>query len=107
MRNWQLVDGEEMAKADPDSFEVPTRDEKDALRLVDQCKLEFERVPARGGICGERMWVLVTERIGDQLRGTLSNQPVVIESLNFGDVVEFEIRHVLAIQAAPPLSSAN
>jgi uncharacterized protein YegJ (DUF2314 family) len=42
----------------------------------------------------EGMWVKVTEVDGDNLVGTLSNDPIAIQSLEHGDTVHFTYNHV-------------
>jgi hypothetical protein len=43
----------------------------------------------------ERMWVIITERNGDKFKGTLDNDPYKIQDIKAGDVIEFEIKHII------------
>lgn len=90
---WILADADERHRASPDTFEVPSPEEKAAVRSGDLVKLIF--VPRRGTV--ERMWTLVERIEGDTLVGRLDNEPLGIRGLEVGAVVSFERRHVCQI----------
>lgn len=57
-------------------------------------------------ISGERMWVIVSEKIEDTYIGILDNQPVCINPdddfyLQFGVEVPFKAEHVIDVDAPP------
>ena len=89
-RDLTLMDGVAHNHASPDTFEIPQAALREMLKVGDHAKLGFRSL-SEGG---ERMWVLITERIDGRYRGTLANGPVVVD-LAFGDVIEFEPKHVL------------
>jgi len=66
-------------------------DMQPAFDRNDFVKLIFEQKNPAGG---ERMWVQVDEKIGNQYMGTLSNQPVMLR-MKQGALVVFESIHVL------------
>lgn len=76
----------------PDSFWVPSREEKAELRPGDTVRLMWsvKRYPA----AGERMWVEITHRDGDRLVGRLKNWPVFVH-LNPDEVVNFHIDDII------------
>ncbi|HEX2575789.1 MAG TPA: DUF2185 domain-containing protein [Aquihabitans sp.] len=96
---WGLLDAEAQHEAFPDTFPIPTRAERDALRTGDMVKLVFVLdPPPASGPNAERMWVEVRSTLPDgSFDGWLTNQPVVITSLGPAALVAFEARHVAGI----------
>lgn len=88
MQNYTLSDCAKTNAEHPDTFFIPTQEEKEAIRPGDSVKLVF-----LGTEGGERMWVRVT---GKSI-GTLANNPFDPEVGAFGDTVQFEDRHILEI----------
>jgi uncharacterized protein YegJ (DUF2314 family) len=80
---WQLLSGEEMHHAHPDRFWIPPLQQRESLKRGQAAKLAFEiegeEEDGTVSIMGERMWVIVAERIGDIFIGILDNQPVCLE----------------------------
>jgi hypothetical protein len=97
--DWGLLDAESQNEAFPDAFPIPSRAERDALRPGDMVKLVFVLdPPPASGPNAERMWVEVRATQPDGVvEGWLTNQPVVITSLDPGALVAFEARHVAGI----------
>lgn len=85
--NITLLDGVERNKQHPLTFEIPTVDEKAAVKPGDFVKIGFEMYGR-----GERMWVEVTE----SGKGLLNNDPVLMPMV-CGEPVEFESKHILSI----------
>jgi len=86
---WTLASAEARAAAN-DSFEIPTRAEREALRIGDLAKLVF--VNSRKD--GERMWVKIETvlRLGaaaPRYCGRLQNMPVMIQNLQEDAVITF------------------
>lgn len=81
-----------MAKSHPDTFHIPSLQERKSLAVGSFAKLIF--VTSDGD--GERMWVQVTKS-GATYRGALDNDPVVISGLRRGAAVTFGPQHVCAI----------
>lgn len=98
---WMLDDGEEIAAQHPETFWIPSREQRDALQPGQQVKLIFRIVTedADGAeeMHVERMWVIVTGREGNLYRGELDNQPYCTDEMNPGLPVCFEARHVINI----------
>lgn len=88
------VDAQQMALKYPDTFDAPTADELAAIRPGMYVKIN----PGN-----ERFWVMVLTHEPPKLTGTIDNNLVCTEThgLVFGNVVEFEERHVYAISEPP------
>jgi hypothetical protein len=97
--DWGLLDAESQNEAFPDTFPIPTRRERASLRTGDMVKLVFVLdPPPNQGPNAERMWVEVRSAYRDgSFDGWLTNNPVVITSLEPSVLVAFEARHVAGI----------
>lgn len=95
---YRIDDAQQRAAQDA-SFERPMPEEID-MRLKPGvfAKLLFHYHDGKQHH-GERMWVHVGKREGDEWVGALANDPVSIppEVLDWGDTVRFEARHVADI----------
>jgi len=107
---WTLLSGEASRAAHPDTFWIPPVEARRGLRRDQAARLilEIESEDKDGTICamGERMWVIVSERVGDLYIGILDNPPATLEHsgrayLCFGAEVPFGPEHVIDI-ADPP-----
>lgn len=91
------------AQANPGTFKIPGPEEAALAKLGDLVRLHFlvtDDGTAEEETCprAERMWVEICElRQGGLFRGHLTNEPAVIRSLQPGDVIEFEWRHVAQV----------
>ena len=112
---WQLRSGEEAHVLHPDTFELPPREAREGLRRGQAARLMFwieERQPDGSSVPqGERMWVIVAERIGDTYIGILDNQPLSVDResdayLRFGTEIPFRAEHVIDILDPPAEYSA-
>lgn len=74
----------------PETFEVPDIELKELISPGDLVKLAWSvaRLP------GERMWVRVTHRDGDRLKGNLENWPLFVH-LHTGERVTFFIDDII------------
>jgi hypothetical protein len=97
--DWGLLDAEAQHRAFPDTFPIPTLEERTALRTGDMVKLVFVLDPPPvSGPNAERMWVEVRTALPDgSYDGWLTNRPVVITSLEPSALVAFDARHVAGI----------
>src|SRR5579862_5678282 len=104
---WELVSAEDCNAAHPNTFHIPTREQREKLATGDGAKLLFEienrengRVTGRGV---ERMWVIVKARNDGGYIGVLDSDPVTAENLQVrkGDVIAFGPEHVAAISTPP------
>lgn len=101
---WTLDDGEQAHARNPDTYWIPSRPQRESLKLGDLAKLRFvlALVDDDGNEerSSERMWVEVTALVDGWFRGVLKNQPVsTVEDL-IGMEVWFQPRHVIDIVSA-------
>lgn len=96
---WGLLDAESQHAAFPDTFPIPSEEERRALRTGDMVKLVFVLdPPPEAGPNAERMWLEVRNASDDgSYDGWLTNQPVVVTALAPSALVAFEPRHVAGI----------
>lgn len=94
MVDYELRDGVELNRRNPDTFQIPTEEEKDRLVIEDKVKLIFE---FDNGMGCERMWVEITfiDDNGISFSGILKNSPISNTNLAFNDVVKFERKHII------------
>lgn len=88
--NRSLINGEERSKQSA-NFHIPTREEREAIRVGAYVKIGWE-VPDGPG---ERMWVKVTEAKDGRYKGLISNHPVVFTDLEYDQEVSFGPEHIL------------
>lgn len=81
----------------PDSCWVPEAEEKAQLRPGDLVKLIWQ--VKRYEASGERMWVEIISRDGDDIVGRLSNWPVYVH-LNPDEIVKFHIDDIIDYELA-------
>jgi hypothetical protein len=93
IHRWSLGSGVESNRKWPDSFWIPDEEEKDAIAPGVFVKLMFDM---RDG-WAERMWVRVESVDGNKLVGRLSNQPIGIPRLIYGDKIKFTMDHIIDI----------
>lgn len=112
---WQLRSAEQSHREHPDTFWIPPLEQRQSLKRGQAARLIFdiEVQDADGAVAlqGERMWVIVAERVGDGYIGILDNQPASIEAservyLCFGAEVPFLPEHVVDI-GDPPVEYAE
>lgn len=88
----ELIDGVERNREAPDTFEIPSDEEKAAVKEGMFVKLGFV-LSGVDGPSAERMWVKVT---GGNI-GMLANDPVFAPMM-YGCKVEFKPENILSIQ---------
>jgi len=108
---WQLRDGEEAHAKNPDTFWIPTLEERKSLKVGDAAKLaiEIECEKEDGSIITEceRGYVIVSEILNDNYIGILDYQPICIDKdaddvyLGFGVEIPFSHEHVIDIDRPP------
>jgi hypothetical protein len=112
---WRLRSGEASHGASPDKFWIPPREDRQNLRVGQAAKLIFEistfNEDGSTATSGERMWVIVSERVGDGYIGILDNEPVSVDEAELsylcrGAEVPFLPEHVIDI-ADPPCDYAQ
>lgn len=88
-----LMDGVALNKQYPDSFYIPSEEDKSALKIGDSVKLGLT-----GGELGERMWFTVISKDDKgNFVGELDSIPVVYVALEPGDKLEFEAKNIIDI----------
>ena len=90
---WHLGSGVRLNREYPDTFRIPSEEERDAVVPGMEVKLAFEM---RDG-WGERMWLTVTALKGRKLIGELQNIPFGIPRLLTGDKIKFKREHIIDI----------
>ena len=86
----EFVDGQQMNKENPTTFEVPSQEELSGLK---------EGVFVKVATGGERFWVQIKNVDADEIVGIIDNDLVRTEEhgLSYSDVVTFQKRNVLSI----------
>ena len=108
---WELRSGLAQHHRSPQTFEMPSERERRTLEKGDIVKLMFDiRLPVEdksdtepSGLI-ERMWVIVTGKVGPYYLGKLDNVPLTSdeqENLGSGDEVIFLPEHVIDIIEKP------
>ena len=104
---WQLRSGEKAHLENPEDFWMPPLEERANLKRGDGVKLIFDfQVFNENGsldIGGERMWVIVKEKIGDFYLGILDSQPASIDEgfLDRNSEICFKAEHIIDINCPP------
>ena len=108
---WELRNGEKCHEEHPDTFWMPELSERISLKRGDAAKLIFdiECEDESGNITveGERIYVIVSEVIGNKYIGILDSQPACIDKdeqgvyLGFGVEIPFSAEHIIDIDRPP------
>jgi uncharacterized protein YegJ (DUF2314 family) len=93
MKKYTLFNAYEQHTKTPETFKIPNPSDLKKLTTGDLVKLIF----AEEGKNSERMWVDITEADFPNFRGTLNNDPYQLKTIKFGDIVEFETKHIAVI----------
>ena len=96
---WSLGSGVKTNQKHPKTFYIPTEKQRLSLKVEDLAKLVFDIEDRYDGeVCGERMWVRVTGKVGPYYVGALSNQPLTPHRyLKWGSSIVFLPEHVIDI----------
>lgn len=100
MKEWKLEDVETTNREYPNSFFIPTLDERTSQKEGALVRLHFQlNNPQENEPRAERMWVEISETkmFGQRYKGILTNQPACIKGLNIGDEIEFEAKNIAQI----------
>jgi hypothetical protein len=104
---WTLISAEDRQAEHPDTFHIPSREQRESLARGDGAKLLFDietrdrdRVIDRGV---DRLWVIVKGRTGGNYLGVLDSDPGSAEGLNLhaGQLITFRPEHVADIDRPP------
>jgi hypothetical protein len=101
---WALESGEARHTADPASFWIPSRAERENVRRGQDVKLLFQiatqSVNGATDLIVERMWVRVKGRVDNLYIGELDDQSVNVQSghnVHHGMAVVFSAEHIVYI----------
>ncbi|GIN86350.1 hypothetical protein J6TS2_27360 [Heyndrickxia sporothermodurans] len=98
--DWSLENVEKVSQLNTSTFFIPTSQERRSQKKGDYVRLHFLiNNPSQDGPRAERMWVEIIDKklFGKKFVGILTNQPVYINSLNLGDQIEFEPKHIAQV----------
>lgn len=96
--DWGLLDAEAQNRSFPDSFPIPSRQERESVQPGDMVKMVFVLdPPPPTGPNAERMWVEVRSARDGTYDGWLTNEPKVIPDLGLGTFLAFGPEHVAGI----------
>jgi hypothetical protein len=106
---WELRSAKESHAKYGDSFWIPALEARQTIKRGQAARLIFDIEVDDAGkieVVGERMWVIVKEKIGDTYIGILDNQPACSDFeddvyLCLGAEVPFLAEHVIAIDTPP------
>lgn len=102
-QSWHLRDAEQSRKDNPYTFYKPGNEITDKLGPGDHARLIFGFEPqAEDGCSGERMWVTITSKHGNEFKGLLENIPIYIQELNQGDLITFGSNHIIDTNYTDP-----
>jgi len=117
LRGWfgkyRIDDPRPAAAEAPYTYYLPSENELLTVGPGDIVKIIFESIPPGDESGAERMWVIVTAIDGDDLTGTLDNQPRDMPQLKAGAVICFKRWHIIDIDwaedraIAPPPAPAR
>ena len=96
---YTLDSGTEIHREFPDTFEIPSQEDRESLLPGDFAKLIF-RIEFDDEAHVERMWVEVTEVGPEFYVGVLGNDPYCTDEIRSGMRVEFNADHVIQIDRA-------
>ena len=104
---WTLISALTCHRANPDSFEIPSKTAREQLQPGDAVKLLFDIETKESGKLIDRgidrMWVIVKCRMESGYVGVLDNDPGAAENLRLreSDTIIFRPEHVAAIDYPP------
>lgn len=103
--SWYLDNVYERNAESPYTFYIPSKQVIDKLSIGDIVKLRFMGETETDGLAGERMWVEITERIGEKFKGLLTNEPNDLKDLKIGQEVLFKLENICDTEYQDPNSS--
>jgi hypothetical protein len=94
---WTLRSGIKQSRLHPQTFWIPSEEDKDAVEPGSVVKLMFRQSDG----WGERMWVIVEKVSRRSMIGSLANTPVEFPRLDFGSKIKFRREHIIGIDLDP------
>lgn len=95
LKDQKFIDGVETNLEYPDTFKIPSMEDKEAIAVGDSIKVGF--ISDDPYTPTERMWLKVIEVDGSLIKGSLENYPVCVEGYYYGDIFQVHSDHVLSI----------
>ena len=105
-KSWSLENAQKLADEFIYTFYKPSKEVISLLNAGNQAKLIFRfesdnpEAPS-----AERMWVEITEKVGNKFIGYLDNDPAYITDLKYKDVIEFNEIHIVDTDLDDPIPS--
>ena len=97
---WELENAEEMNSQHPETFSIPSLEERTSLQAGARVKLGFLFLTEQAGeelIQCERMWCMIGEVSNGRYVGVLESNPVSSPALQAGDQIRFGPEHVATV----------
>jgi hypothetical protein len=97
---WELDNAEELHSRNPNTFHIPSREERTTLEIGARVKLVFLFLIERNGrplIQGERMWCMIQEVSNGRYTGVLESVPATSRAIRTGARIEFGPEHIAAV----------
>lgn len=91
----ELEDPRPIAARSPYTYAMPHLDELAALKPKDGIKAIFRQTEGETKYGAERMWVLIEAIEGDDVIGTLDNEPHDMPTLKLGDRLRIPLTHAI------------
>ena len=93
---YTLESAEELHAMYPDSFWIPSKEQRISVKKDDLVKLIFDFTNGNENR-GERMWVVITGNNNGTLTGTLDNDPYCTDQYKSGSKADFNYKHIIDI----------
>lgn len=87
---YRLINAVERARQHPETFEIPSKSERENLEEGSHVKVIF--------MPGERIWIKVLGISGNRFRGKVDNIPIVTRGIKRGDIIRFGPEHIIDIK---------
>ena len=94
MKQIEFVNAQEMAIKNPETFDAPTKEELEVIKVGDIVKVSTGN---------ERFWTIVTEINGEEIKATVNNDLVMEENedLTLDTVISFKKENIYDIYPEP------
>ena len=100
MATYSIDDPRKIAREAPYTFFIPDEHRLSVLEVGDSVKLMFRPDPPDREYETERMWVNIDQINGDEIVGTLDNDPFDMPQLKSGDQISFKRYNIISIKWA-------